>query len=87
MACGREFINTVSKSCLQLLFSGNGPRIENGQRGSKSLKLDDWRPKSLSKKAHLNILRAEDMSQIKAGPSVEQNADASTERNDKAGIR
>ena len=78
-------MNAISKSRLQMLFLSNGLRIRNAQRGSEELRLVDWRPKGSFDKTGLNILRAEDVSQVEARPSTKRDADTSTERNDKAG--
>ena len=76
-------MNAVSKSHLQSLFSGNGPRIGNGQRSSGGLGLVDWRLNDLSDKACLNVLRTEDVSRVGAGPSTEQDANAGKGRDNK----
>lgn len=83
----REFMNVVSKGCLQSLFSGNRRRVGNGQRSSTGLGLVDWRPKNLSDKACWNLLGAEDIRQIKAKLSTKQDDNADTRRDNKAGIK
>ncbi len=80
-------MNAVSKSRLQSLFSGNGPRVGNGQRGSTGLGLVNWRPKGSSNKSCLNVLRAEDVRRVGAGPSTKQDDEAGIGRDDKAGTR
>lgn len=80
-------MNTMSKGHLQSIFLGNGPKVGNRQKGSTRLKLVDRRPKSLSDKACFNILRVEDIRQVGAGPSIEQNDEAGRERNDEVGTR
>ena len=78
-------MNTILKGRLQSLFLDNGPRIRNGQKGSKELGLVDWRPKGSSDNACLNILRAEDINRVGAGPRTKQDTNTSTRRDDKSG--
>ena len=77
-ASEREFMNVMSKSRLQSLFFDNRPRIGKGQRGFRGLGLVDRRPKRSSDKTRLNVLRAKDISQVRAQLSIEQDNDAST---------
>lgn len=67
-----EFINAMSKSYLQLFFWGNKPSIGNKQRGLKRLRLVAQKPKNLSDKACLYILKAQDVSWVRAGLSIKQ---------------
>lgn len=78
-------MNAVSKSCLQLLFLGNGSRVGNGQKGFTELGLVDWRPKSSSDKAPLNVLRAENVRQVGARPIIERDNKVDIGGDDKAG--
>ena len=79
-------MNAMSKSRLRLLFLGNRPRIENRQRGYRELGLVDWRPKGSSDKTCLNVLRIEDVNQIRARPSSKQDNEAGIGGDNKAGI-
>ncbi len=78
-------MNAVSKGRLRSPFSGNGPRVGNGRRGSVGLGLVDRRPKGSSDKARLKVLRAEDVRRVRAGPSTERDDKAGTGGDDGAG--
>ena len=76
----------MSKNRLQSLFLGNRSRFGNGQRGSGKLRLIERWPKDLFDKTYLNILRAEDVSQVRARPSTKYNANTGTRRDKEASI-
>lgn len=80
-------MNFMLKAYLQSLFSGNGLRVGNQQRGFVGLGLVNWRPKSLSNKVRFNVLRAEDIKRVKARPSIKQDNEAGIGEDDKAGTK
>ena len=84
MMSRQEFMNTGSKSHLQLLFLDNGPRIKNRQRGFTRLGLVYWWPESSSDTACSNVLRAKHINQVKAGPSTKYDNKAGIKADNKA---
>ncbi len=78
-------MNTVSKGRLRSLFSGNRPRVGNQRRSSTGLGLVNRRPKDLSDKSRLTVLRAEDLRCVGAEPSTERDDEAGTRGDDGAG--
>lgn len=66
----QEFINAISKSCLDLLFLGNKPRVGNEQKSFVGLV--EQQRKHLSDKACLNILRAKNIRWIRVWLSTKQ---------------
>lgn len=78
-------MNAVSKDRLQLLFSGNRPKVKNGQKNSAGLGLVDQQPKGSFHKAHLNVLRAEDVRRVRTGSCTEHDDQAGTRKDNEAG--
>lgn len=78
-------MNAVSKGCLQSLFLDNRPIVGNRQSGFIGLRLVDRQPKNSFDMVCLNILGAEDVRRVRAGPSIKHDNKTGTRRDNKTG--